>query len=56
MIRSCKTLEELKYLHKHQPSVRAYTAELNHRAAVIKGEIPEYKILQEQQNGQHQHQ
>lgn len=56
MIRSCKTLEELKHLHTHQPSVRAYTTELNHRAGVIKGEASEYKILQEQQNGQHQHQ
>lgn len=53
MIRSCKTLEELNHLHKHQPSVRTYSAELNHRAAVIKGQIPEYKILQEQLNGQH---
>lgn len=56
MIRSCKTLEELNHLYKHQPSVRSYSAELNHRAAVIKGQVPEYKILQEQLNGQHEEQ
>lgn len=56
MIRSCKTLEELNHLYKHQPSVRAYSTELNHRAGVIKGEIPEYKILQEQTNEHHEEQ
>jgi len=56
MIRACKTLEELNHLYKHQPSVRSYSAELNHRAGVIKGEIPEYKILQEQINEHHEEQ
>jgi nucleoside-triphosphatase THEP1 len=57
MIRSCKSLEDLNNLYKHKPNVRSFASEFNHRAAVIKGQIPEYKILQEQQNGQqHQHQ
>lgn len=56
MIRACKTLEDLNNLYKHKPNVRSFASEFNHRAAVIKGQVPEYKILQEQQNGQHQHQ
>jgi alpha-glucuronidase len=45
MIRSCKTIEELNNLYKNQPHVRKLSAELNHRAAVIKGQVPEYEHL-----------
>jgi hypothetical protein len=45
MIRSCKTIDELNNLYKNQPHVRKLSAELNHRAAVIKGQIPEYEHL-----------
>ncbi len=45
MIRSCKTIDELNNLYKNQPHVRRLSAELNHRAAVIKGQIPEYEHL-----------
>lgn len=45
MIRSCKTIDELNNLYKYQPHVRKLSAELNHRAAVIKGQVPEYEHL-----------
>jgi hypothetical protein len=45
MIRSCKTIDELNNLYKNQPHVRRLSAELNHRAAVIKGQVPEYEHL-----------
>lgn len=45
MIRACKTNEELNNLYKHTPCVRSFVSELNHRAAVIKGTIPEYEHL-----------
>jgi hypothetical protein len=45
MIRSCKTIDELNNLYKIQPHVLRLSAELNHRAAVIKGQVPEYEHL-----------
>ena len=49
MIDDCKTFEELNNLHKNQPHVRKFSAQLNHRAAVIKGEAKDYR---ERLNGQ----
>ena len=43
MIDDCKTFEELNNLHKNQPHVRKFSAQLNHRAAVIKGEQKDYR-------------
>jgi hypothetical protein len=43
MIDACKTFEELNNLHKNQPHVRKFSAQLNHRAAVIKGEQKDYR-------------
>lgn len=52
MIRACKTLDELNNLYKHTPIVRKYVTELNHRAGVIKGEIPEYEYLKNKNNAE----
>lgn len=49
MIDACKTFEELNNLHKTQPNVRKFSTQLNHRAAVIKGEAKDYR---ERLNGQ----
>jgi hypothetical protein len=43
MIDACKTFEELNNLHKNQPHVRKFSAQLNHRAAVIKGDQKDYR-------------
>ena len=45
MIDACKTFEELNNLYKNQPHVRKFSAQLNHRAAVIKGETKDYRTI-----------
>lgn len=50
LIRSCKTLDELNYLYKHKPHTRSQVSEYNHRAAVIKGEVEEYKEITDKQH------
>jgi hypothetical protein len=46
MIRSCTTLEQLSKLYRDRPAIRRLKLEFNHRAAVIRGDAPEYVHLQ----------
>jgi hypothetical protein len=43
LINACKTFEELNDLHRNEPLAKEFTAQLNHRAAIIRGESNNYK-------------